>query len=141
MVHIDFRIEFSTISKAIVVKWYSTIFLLVGTILAVADPVTDILTLREFDVNDHKTWFGVGLVFVILPSLVISCLYYRFHVVKIFCICICEENDDKKKSEMKKVFSIADLLLGGIHCPFLTADYKHLFCAPGTLGSYGMMKR
>ena len=64
------------IDSAVKVKWYSTIFLLVGTVLAVADPVTDILTLREFYINDHKTWFGVGLVFVILPSLVISCLYY-----------------------------------------------------------------
>ena len=87
MVHIDFRIEFSTISKAIVVKWYSTIFLLVGTILAVADPVTDILTLREFYLNGHKTWFGVGLVFVILPSLVISCLYYRWDCF-LCCHCI-----------------------------------------------------
>ena len=111
MSNIEFARPQSKISNTIKVKWYSAIFLLLGTILAVADPVTDILTLREFYVNDHKTWFGVGLVFVILPSLV-SCLYYRFHVVKIFCICICEENDDEKKSEMKKVFSIADLLFG-----------------------------
>ena len=74
----EVRRELITISDAIEVKWYSTIFLLLGTILAVADPVTDILTLREFYLNDHKTWFGVGLVFVILPSLVISCLYYRW---------------------------------------------------------------
>ena len=72
----SFRLQ-SAVSDAIEVKWYSTIFLLLGTILAVADPVTDILTLREFYLNDHKTWFCVGLVFVTLPSLVISCLYYR----------------------------------------------------------------
>ena len=74
----EVRRQLSTISDAIEVKWYSTIFLLLGTILAFADPFTDILTLREFYLNDHKTWFGVGLVFVILPSLVISCLYYRW---------------------------------------------------------------
>ena len=64
------------IDSTIKVKWYSTIFLFVGSILAVADPVTDILTLREFHLNDHKTWFGVGLVFVTIPSLIVSCLYY-----------------------------------------------------------------
>ena len=52
-------------------------FFLYGNVLAVADPVTDILTLREFYLNDHKTWpwFGVGLVFAILPSLAISLRY------------------------------------------------------------------
>lgn len=58
------------------VKWYDTILLLIGTILAVADPVTDILTLREFYLKDHKTWFGVGLVFLILPSLNMSQFYF-----------------------------------------------------------------
>ena len=80
----SFRLQ-SAVSDAIEVKWYSTIFLLLGTILAVADPVTDILTLREFYLNDHKTWFCVGLVFVTLPSLVISCLYYR-------CCCLDEDS-------------------------------------------------
>ena len=61
---------------AIKVKWYDTILLLIGTILAAADPVTDILTLREFYLNDHKTWFGVGLVFLILPSLNMSHFYF-----------------------------------------------------------------
>ena len=42
--------------------------------LAVADSVTDILTLREFYLNDYKTLFGVGLVFAILPSLAVSYL-------------------------------------------------------------------
>ena len=51
------------------VKWYDTIVLLVGSVLAVVDPVTDILTLRQFYLKDHKVWFGMGLAFVVLPSL------------------------------------------------------------------------
>ena len=54
------------------VKWYDTIFLLVGSVLAAVDPVTDILTLREFYLKDHKVWFGVGLAFVVIPSLFMS---------------------------------------------------------------------
>ena len=50
-------------------KWYSPFLFLAGAILSVADPITDILTLVEFYCNDHKTLFGVGLLFVILPSL------------------------------------------------------------------------
>ena len=49
-------------------KWYSIFVVLFGTILSVADPVTDILTVVEFYRADHKTWFGVGLTFIILPS-------------------------------------------------------------------------
>ena len=48
-------------------KWYSIFVVLFGTILSIADPVTDILTLVEFYRADHKTWFGVGLTFIILP--------------------------------------------------------------------------
>ena len=62
------------------VKWYDTIVLLVGSVLAVVDPVTDILTLREFYLKDHKIWFGVGLAFVVIPSfilLVTSCYLQR----------------------------------------------------------------
>ena len=59
------------------VKWYDTIFLLVGSVLAVVDPVTDILTLREFYLNDHKVWFGVGLLFVLLPSLLLTTNHYN----------------------------------------------------------------
>lgn len=62
------------------VKWYDTIVLLVGSVLAVVDPVTDILTLREFYLKDHKIWFGVGLAFVVLPSffmLVTPCYLQR----------------------------------------------------------------
>ena len=49
-------------------KWYSVFVVLFGTILSIADPVTDILTVVEFYRADHKTWFGVGLTFIILPS-------------------------------------------------------------------------
>ena len=55
-------------------KWYSTFVFLVGAILSFADPITDILTLVEFYRADHKTWFGVGLTFVILPCLPFACL-------------------------------------------------------------------
>ena len=41
---------------------------LFGAILRVADPISDILTVVEFYRTDHKTWFGVGLTFIILPS-------------------------------------------------------------------------
>ena len=49
-------------------KWYSVFVILFGTILSIADPVTDILTVVEFYRADHKTWFGVGLTFIIFPS-------------------------------------------------------------------------
>ena len=51
------------------IKWYSILEVLFGIILSIADPITDILTLMEFYRADHKTWFGVGLTFIILPSL------------------------------------------------------------------------
>ena len=57
-------------------KWYSIFVVLFGTILSIADPVTDILTLVEFYRADHKTWFGVGLTFIILPSLFFLCINY-----------------------------------------------------------------
>ena len=57
-------------------KWYSPIVLFVGTILGFADPITDILTLVEFYRADNKTWFGVGLAFVILPCLVFPLVYF-----------------------------------------------------------------
>ena len=56
-------------------KWYSPFLLLLGAILSFADPITDILTLVEFYRTDHKTWFGVGLAFVIVPCLAFSILY------------------------------------------------------------------
>ena len=49
-------------------KWYGIFAVLFGIILSIADPITDILTLVEFYRTDHKTWFGVGLTFIILPS-------------------------------------------------------------------------
>ena len=48
-------------------KWYDIFVDLFGTILSFADPITDILTLVEFYREDHKTWFVVGLCFIILP--------------------------------------------------------------------------
>ena len=57
-------------------KWYDIFVPLFGAILSIADPITDVLTLVEFYRTDHKTWFGVGLTFIILPSfffLGISC--------------------------------------------------------------------
>ena len=114
------------IDSTIKVKWYSTIFLLVGTILAVADPVTDILTLGEFYLNDHKTWFGVGLVFVILPSLVISCLYYRWHCLEVLFLSWCRgilKTDHEVEDAIKEVFSTPDLLFGW---NLLALPYKRL---------------
>ena len=55
-------------------KWYSPILFLVGAILSLADPITDILTVVEFYRNDHKTLFGVGLFFIILPCLAFALL-------------------------------------------------------------------
>jgi len=55
--------------------WYSAFVFLFGAIVGFADPITDILTLVEFYRADHKTWFGVGLAFVILPCLVYPVVY------------------------------------------------------------------
>ena len=57
------------------IKWYSPFVLLAGAILSFADPITDILTLVEFYGAGHKTWFGVGLAFVILSCLVTTLPY------------------------------------------------------------------
>ena len=51
-------------------KWYDILEVFFGTIVSFADPITDILTLVEFYREDHKTWFGVGLTFIIFPCLV-----------------------------------------------------------------------
>ena len=53
-------------------KWYEIVSIFFGIILGFADPITDILTLVEFYREDHKTWFGVGLSFIILPLLYFS---------------------------------------------------------------------
>ena len=57
-------------------KWHETFVVLFGAMLSFADPITDILTLVEFYRADHKTWFGVGLAFVILPCLVFPVIFY-----------------------------------------------------------------
>ena len=51
---------------------------LFATILSFADPMTDIVTLVEFYRDDHKTWFAVGLAFVVLPCVAFFVLMYRF---------------------------------------------------------------
>ena len=48
---------------------------LTGSIVSFVDVLTDILTLVEFYREDHKTWFCVGLVFLILPCFAFSLLY------------------------------------------------------------------
>ena len=48
-------------------KWYGILAILFGTVISFADPITDILTLVEFYRANPKTWFGVGLCFIILP--------------------------------------------------------------------------
>ena len=63
-------------------KWYSIFVVLFGAILSIADPITDVLTLVEFYRTDHKTWFGVGLAFIILPSLFFLLINYGLNNVK-----------------------------------------------------------
>ena len=58
-------------------KWYGILKVLFGTILSIADPITDILTLVEFYRTDHKTWFGVGLTFIILPIVLFLYINYQ----------------------------------------------------------------
>jgi len=52
-------------------KWYGPFVLLVGTILSLTDPVTDILTAMEFYYADHKIWFYLGLAFIFFQGLVL----------------------------------------------------------------------
>ena len=89
------------------------IFLIVfGIILGFADPITHILTLVEFyrEIGEnHKTWFGVWLTFVVLPCFVFLLTCYVL-----------------KKSELKKV-SIARRCRQVILCaanPFFPAFLK-----------------
>ena len=60
-------------------KWYRILGFFFGTILSIADPITDVLTLVEFYRTDHKTWFGVGLTFIILPSLFFLAMNYAIN--------------------------------------------------------------
>ena len=62
-------------------KWYGILEVLFGTILSIADPITDILTLVEFYRTGHKTWFGVGLTFIILP--IVLFLYINYGVTSL----------------------------------------------------------
>ena len=57
-------------------KWYEIVSIFFGIILGFADPITDILTLVEFYRADHKTWFGVGLSFII-------CHYCFFSIINV----------------------------------------------------------
>lgn len=60
------------------IKWYSKYVFLVGAIISFSDPITDILTLVQFYREDHKTWFAVGLGFVILPWVPFGYYYVTF---------------------------------------------------------------
>ena len=71
-------------------KWYSIFLVLFGAILSIADPITDVLTLVEFYRTDHKTWFGVGLTFIILPSLFFLLINYILNVL------LRDDKDDEK---------------------------------------------
>ena len=62
-------------------KWYDILRLLFLTILSIADPITDLLTLVQFYRADHKTWFGVGLTFIILPSLYFLVFNFFLHAM------------------------------------------------------------
>ena len=70
-------------------KWYDILSILFGIILGFADPITDILTLVEFYRTDHKTWFGVGLCFITLPSFFYSFINYFFKNEKFKSWCDC----------------------------------------------------
>ena len=63
---LDVAACFSTMPDA-KLQWYSTLIFLFETTVGFADPITDLLTLVTFYRSDHKTWFAVGLVFLILP--------------------------------------------------------------------------
>ena len=68
-------------------KWYGILPILFGTVISFADPITDILTLVEFYRANHKTWFGVGLCFITLPSFSFSVMNFYFANDEIWCGC------------------------------------------------------
>ncbi|RMX37314.1 hypothetical protein pdam_00008956 [Pocillopora damicornis] len=39
-------------------EWYSPFVFFGGAILSFVDPITDILTVMEFNLAGHKTWFA-----------------------------------------------------------------------------------
>ena len=90
-------------------KWYSPFLFLVGAILGVADPITDILTVVEFYRNDHKILFGVGLLFVILPC-------FPF----VFLVCCKEEEDCSDEEDDNTRLRFARTIAFGLH-PFAAA--------------------
>ena len=66
-------------------SYYTFLMSLLATILSFADPVTDILTLVEFYREDHKTWFAVGLAFVVLPCVpFLLFMWFQGSVAEIF---------------------------------------------------------
>jgi len=60
---------------------------LFATVLSFADPMTDILTLVVFYQEDHKTWFAVGLAFVVLPCVSFFLLMRDRGSYKEVCLC------------------------------------------------------
>ena len=60
-------------------KYCTFLVSLFATILSFADPMTDIFTLVEFYRDDHKTWFAVGLAFVVLPCVSFFFFFLRLH--------------------------------------------------------------
>ena len=70
-------------------KWYDILSILFGIILGFADPITDILTLVEFYRANHKTWFGVGLCFITLPSFFFSFINFVFKSEEFKSWCDC----------------------------------------------------
>ncbi len=65
-----------TLKELYRIHCYDVFFFLLGAVLSFADPITDILTLMAFYREDHKTWFAVGLAFVILPCFVFPFVHY-----------------------------------------------------------------
>ena len=60
------------------IKWYSTFFYLLASVLSFTDSITDILMAIEFFRTDHKTWFGVVLTFFILPCLLLPIVQFFY---------------------------------------------------------------
>ena len=99
-------------------KWCDIFVVLFGTILSIADPITDILTLVEFYRTDHKTWFGVGLTFIILPSL--------FFLVANFASESTTDDEESKQEEcqcIRKAWKCTHVLVLGCN-PLLPAWLK-----------------
>ena len=97
-------------------KWYRILEVLFGTILSIADPITDVLTLVEFYRTDHKTWFGVGLIFIILPTLFFLFINYILNVDPLR-----DDGDDEKCQS--KACKFTHLLVVGCN-PLLPAWLK-----------------